>query len=180
MGNDPSCGQSAALMLISFTHIVFVCSGSCFQDGITLDFLSKESDGGKEKYGEERLSGAIWWAVTHGVMGPSLDKWGFGIVYIYGLVATLVAWWSIVAFAKCQATGYRCLETTERSLIEYDLNSNQPPAFKRQKSHVVEATTTLGLGFRSLFSLLFSTPLGTAFMLAVFCLSIGRSSKYIQ
>ncbi|CAB9497821.1 expressed unknown protein [Seminavis robusta] len=126
-------------------------------DGITLDYLNEHSD--KADFGKERLHGAIWWAITNLIMGPSLDRLGFSILYLYSIVSLVAVAATIHIFTNAQLAsrqGQRRRQDTGNQLghdtkenIDVDTSAkdsveNQgnrelplPKGLKRQKSHVV-------------------------------------------
>ena len=188
-------------------------------DGLTLDFLnnqlnhdSSEEGGDNEKksenFGQERLWGAVSWAIANLIIGPSLDQWGFLILYAYGIVSTVLVAATIVIYTTSQQQQQQkeytsvprdvAPDTTMKENNSHDtvccLIDNgsidqkdplPPHGLIRQKSHVLEKDSKLdtqqikndesGLAFRKLIQLVFATSIGAAFMLALFCLSIGAA-----
>lgn len=149
-------------------------------DGLTLDYLEHHGNG-KTDFGKERLYGAIWWAITNLIMGPSLDRLGFSILYIYAIVSTLAVVWTVALFTASQERQHQVSTTDARNEKEA-LNEEQEedkflpqPTLQRQKSHMVETKHTNTLPLKRLLGVIFCTTFGFAFMLAIFCLSIGTA-----
>lgn len=147
-------------------------------DGLTLDFLANQKGTDKADFGKERLHGAIWWAIANMVIGPSLDVLGFYVLYIYALVSSLAVLFTIVIYTKSQqqqepkSAAVECQNTES---IDSNPQEEHPPSMNRQKSHLVETVTPTSLPPQKLLNIVFATSLGVAFMLAVFCLSIGTA-----
>jgi MFS_1 like family len=167
-------------------------------DGLTLDFLSHQSDGhGKADFGKERLHGAIWWAITNLVMGPSLDWLGFSILYVYSIFSALAVIVTIHIYTQARSVPDQNEEEAKSQTVEMESltaantpgassgHGNQghedvlpPLGFVRRKSHLVEEKDDLALKRLSLYSIarcVLGTKIGGAFMLAVFSLSIGTA-----
>jgi Na+/melibiose symporter-like transporter len=169
-------------------------------DGLTLDFLNQHDDNNddttsKSDFGQERLWGAVSWAIANLIIGPSLDRWGFISLYLYAILSTAYVIVTIVVFTSSQQArqkrrGYTSVvaldtvATTAEDPDEYEDKDQLPipGGLKRQKSHFVEdsdeSTTQQindNLPFRKLLRLVFATSFGSAFMLAIFCSSIGTA-----
>jgi len=67
-------------------------------DGLTLSHLQKEGRDNSE-YGKERVFGAVGWAFGNGIMGHTIDLWGFKAMYWCNAAASIVCFLSVWLFA---------------------------------------------------------------------------------
>ncbi|KAL3826850.1 hypothetical protein ACHAXA_005692 [Cyclostephanos tholiformis] len=83
---DESRPSHLPLMLFVYhliLRIIFVLgTGACALalDGLTLAQLEQEGTD-KNHYGKERMYGALSWGVSHVLLGPVIDYFGFGAIY---------------------------------------------------------------------------------------------------
>jgi MFS_1 like family len=148
-------------------------------DGLALDFLARTPGSDKSQYGKERLYGAVWWAITNLIMGPSLDYLGFSILYPYAIVACIILLASLALFIRDQMRflSFQPVATEEADKLETAAETGlPPPGLQRRKSHLVEEGEDLNnLPFRQLMRLICGTGFAVAFLTAVFALSIGTA-----
>lgn len=208
-GNNESTNDDGDLVSTVVWHMVLRCvyaastsMVSPVLDGLTLDFLNSHNSDGNNKssksdFGQERLWGAVSWAIANLIIGPSLDRWGFVSLYIYAVISTVGVIATIVIYTTSQQRldqkGYTTVpvETTASISVldphvdvldgyEDEVQSPIPKGFIKQKSHIVEDSESIHdnkdtVPFHKLVQLLFITSFGVAFMLALFCLSIGAA-----
>ena len=130
-----------------------------------------------------QLWGAVSWAITNLIIGPSLDHFGFKILYVYGVAATAFVIVTVVWFTVSQRqndTVYTSIGPGQNDTPEVATMMDEGPSthsLKRQKSHFVEDTKVDHdhHPFRKLLRLIFATSLGVVFLFAFFCLSIGTA-----
>merc|ERR550539_831769 len=90
-------------------YAVAVSLTSPVLDGLTLAHLKREA--GKHgttykhegnKYGRERLHGAIWWGFGNVIIGYSIDQWGFSILGPFSVASTVVCYLMIMLYSLYQ------------------------------------------------------------------------------
>ena len=109
------------LYAISYTLVFPVLDGMC------LDFLDKELGCSTDDYGKERLWGAISWAVTNIVLAPSLDYFGFLLLYPLTIVSTVVVWITIQIFATERERMHLQRQLQKRKSTIQDQDQDQHP-----------------------------------------------------
>ena len=173
-------------------------------DGLTLAQLERQGID-KNNYGKERLYGAISWGISHVLLGPIFDFFGFRALYgttVFAFVGCLIV---IQMYSNADSSSQYAgvgieVDIIESSAIEDQSNASpicvtakifQPQSGKQMKkktSFVNEttdisatddsnATTTEALTLLELGRLLFHTGslFKASFIMSLFALSIGMS-----
>eukprot|EP00980_Cylindrotheca_fusiformis_P012554 scaffold3084_cov144-Cylindrotheca_fusiformis.AAC.2 len=133
-------------------------------DGMCLDFLKGQPECSPEEYGKERLYGAITWAITNLLMAPSLDYFGFGILYPLCVVSTLMFVGTIYFYSKTQVREKEILQSN----VSGDVN-------RRNEEAGDSRANSTAMNMASLIRLLLATWLGCSFIVAVVSISSGQA-----
>lgn len=80
------------LFYAGFSSIIFPVL-----DGITLSYLRKHHCNNTASYGQERLFGAVAWAIASLIIGPILDRFNYDIFFISCPVGAIIC---LLTFAK--------------------------------------------------------------------------------
>ena len=170
-------------------------------DGLTIAHLKKEaiSNGTsyvteENKFGRERLHGAIWWGIGNLIIGYSVDKWGFNSLCILSIMSTLACYGMIIFFYHCayvQASSSNSIDPESIRLLhnrqDIDHEQQDEPSIETYESsrgslaHIARdhdyktcnGTDDTSLSFWSLLSLLVETPYSKGFFFAYFLLNVG-------
>lgn len=165
-------------------------------DGLTLAHLKREREenrssslqnGKYDWYGRERLHGAIWWGIGNVVIGYSIDRWGFKVLNSLTIVSTLLSYVTICLYYLTQsqnreatslvngnrAEGHSHQGYHEVEANESNVQSNECTPLRKKKETSTPSLDEQDITLKYLFSLLFSTPQNTGFIIAYCLLNVG-------
>ena len=167
-------------------------------DGLTLAHLKRERqesrlssslhNGKYDWYGRERLHGAIWWGIGNVVIGYSIDRWGFGVLNSLTIISTLLCYVTLCLYYLLQSQNRQAASSvnengdeghTHQRNCEVEANENivesteYTPLRKMKKVSSTPPLDEQNVTLRFLFSLLFSTPQNTGFVIAYCLLNVG-------
>ncbi len=162
-------------------------------DGLTLAHLKREStmNGAtspveENKYGRERLHGAIWWGIGNLIIGICIDKWGYQILCPLSIISTIVCYITIALYYFCLKDP-NCIQSPENLSLLHN-GTTQGEEHKSQDADTDESTVENNSPRRakgdnneenevvsmwSLLYLLVATPYSVGFFIAYFVLSVG-------
>lgn len=179
-------------------------------DGLTIAHLKREANTNGSsykfegnKYGRERLHGAIWWGIGNVIIGCSIDRWGFECMSALSIISTLACYMMIYIYHHSQVQEHSntvmvdqendvLLVDGQRSQQDYSAIINvtlddQAVETDENKTESMENIGTIqestnktdsdisntSLSFWSLLNLLVKTPYSTGFFIAYFLLNVG-------
>ncbi len=176
-------------------------------DGLTIAHLKREANTNGlsykfegNKYGRERLHGAIWWGIGNVIIGCSIDRWGFDCMSALSIISTLTCYMMIYIYHRSQEHTNAVMVDQEnddlldgqRSQQDYSAIINvtlddQTVDTNESKTEIMENIAKIqestnkadkdisntSLSFWSLLNLLVKTPYSTGFFIAYFLLNVG-------
>eukprot|EP01083_Nonionella_stella_P078495 214871_1 len=186
-------------------YAVAVALTSPVLDGLTLAHLkrdaamagtSHEHEG--NKYGRERLHGAIWWGIGNVIIGCSIDRWGLDILTTLSIISTVACYIAIATYYICQVDPNRIdpenvpllhggtpnilhneehehqdVETDESTVESIDHRSKKIDTSSNDRENLEETSEDETLNIWSLLQLTIATPYSIAFFVAYFLLNVG-------
>lgn len=149
-------------------------------DGICLDYLQRVSS--MQDYGQERLYGAISWAITHFLFGVFLDFFGYVASYPLTLAATGAFVMTVFFYNKAsenKTMDQARIMKRHSDIIQEDdkmMEDNDYSSAEIENAKpVVDSPNGEGSFLLSIAKILFLSCFGVAFVIALVSLSAGQA-----